>query len=86
MCESVVHVSSDISPFSSVHNAFWEKKCPLSIRERERGRGLDGREKRGMYMAQHVHLGTCCIPFTFGGFQKKNLLPMGDEVRPVGRQ
>ncbi len=35
MCESVVHVSSDISPFSSVHNAFWEKKCPLSIRERE---------------------------------------------------
>lgn len=76
MCETFVHVPSDMSPFSSVQNAFWELKCPLSIRERERERVVEdndwvGERKGECIMAQHVYCGTLCIPFTHGGFQKK---------------
>lgn len=72
MCEFFVYVLSDMSPSSSVHNAFWERKCPLSIRERAVKDNDWVEERKGeCIMAQHVYYRTCCIAFTHWGVIRK---------------
>lgn len=72
---------------SSVHNAFWEKKCPLYISERAvEDNDWVGERKGKCIMAQHVYYRTCCIPFTHGGLSEKICYQRELKTRPVGNQ
>lgn len=78
-----------MSPSSSVHNAFWEKRCPLYISKRERAvedNDWVGERKGECIMAQHVYYRTCCIPFTHEGLSEKIRNQREFKMRLVGHQ
>ncbi len=63
----------------TMHSGKRNVLCPSESERAVEDNDWMGERKGECIMAQHVYCGTCCIPFTYEGFQKKNLLPMGDE-------